>query len=485
MTALWTAAALQAATGGALLAPAKPSGLRAFDAMGVSIDSRTLRPGDLFVALQGDADGHAFVLDALARGAAGAMVHCTEGLPDDAPLLVVQDTLAGLHALGRAGRARFVGKMVAVTGSVGKTTTKEMLRTALASFGPTHAAEASHNNHWGVPLTLARLPPGAAFCVAEIGMNHAGEIAPLALLAAPHVAVITAVASAHIGHLGSLEAIADEKAAILQGLEPGGAAVLPGDSPFLKRLAKAAPGRVLTFGSAEGVDARLLHVNPVLASILAQGVEFPLAAPGAHMALNAVAALAACAALGLDAALAAEALAAFRPMAGRGVQRPVRGGDILLLDESYNASSASVRAALGVLAALPGRRVAVLGDMLELGEFGPAEHAGLAHDVVASADLLYACGPLMRHLYDGVPSHARGAHVRDSAALAPLVAAAVRPGDAVLVKGSLGSRMRLIVTALEGYPPKDQAGSAASSDVPGGASALGTARAPQQAEGAP
>ncbi len=491
MTALWTAAALRAATGGTLPTP--------FDATGVSIDSRTLRPGDLFVALQGDADGHAFVLDALAHGAAGAMVHRTEGLPNDAPLLVVQDTLAGLHALGHAGRARFCGKMVAVTGSVGKTTTKEMLRTALASFGPTHAAEASHNNHWGVPLTLARLPPEAAFCVAEIGMNHAGEIAPLALFAAPHVAVIIAVASAHIGHLGSLEAIADEKAAILQGLEPGGAAVLPGDSPFLGRLAKAAPGRVLTFGSAPGVDARLLNVNPseiranhsvvdarlrvaslaqpfarvgstasssgtarvapqpVRASILGQGVEFPLAAPGAHMALNAVAALAACAALGLDTALAAEALAAFRPVAGRGVQRQARGGDILLLDESYNASSASVRAALGVLAALPGRRVAVLGDMLELGEFGPAEHAGLAGDVAASADLLYACGPLMRHLYDSVPGHAHGAHVRDSAALAPLIAAAVRPGDAVLVKGSLGSRMRLIVTALEGYPPNKQA----------------------------
>ncbi len=449
MTALWTAYTLQAASGGALSAP--------FEATGVSIDSRTVRPGDLFVALQGDTDGHAFVADALARGAAGAMVHRTDGLSADAPLLVVGDTLAGLHALGRAGRARFTGRMVAITGSVGKTTTKEMLRTALASFGPTHAAEVSYNNHWGVPLTLARLPPDAAFCVAEIGMNHAGEIAPLALLAAPHVAIVTAVASTHIGHLGSLEAIADEKAAILQGLEPGGIAILPGDSPFFGRLAEAAPGRIFTFGSMEGVDARLLHVAPLRASILRRNVELSLAAPGAHMATNAVAALAACAALGLDVALAAEALAAFRPVAGRGLQRPIRGGDILLLDESYNASSASVRAALGVLAALPGRRVAVLGDMLELGEFGPAEHAGLTADVTASADLLYACGPLMRHLYAGVPAHARGAHVWDSAALAPLVAAAVQPGDAVLVKGSLGSRMRLVVAALESQPPSKQA----------------------------
>jgi UDP-N-acetylmuramoyl-tripeptide--D-alanyl-D-alanine ligase len=441
MTMLWTQDALRAGTGGAFR--------RAFDASGVSIDTRTLRPGDLFVALQGETDGHAFVVDALARGAAGAMVHRTDGLPDDAPLLVVGDTLDGLHALGREGRAHFGGKMLAVTGSVGKTTTKEMLRTALSAFGPTHAAEASYNNHWGVPLTLARLPPGAAFCVAEIGMNHAGEIAPLARLAAPHVAIVTEVASAHIGHLGSLEAIADEKASVLEGLAPDGFAILPGDSPFLSRMAEAAPGRVITFGQAEGADARLLRTNPVQARICGQTVEFPLAAPGAHMALNAVAALAACAALGLDVSVAAAALSSFAPGAGRGLQRTIRGGDILLLDESYNASSASVRAALGVLAALPGRRVAVLGDMLELGAFGPAEHAGLAKDVASNADLLYACGPLMRHLYDSVPDRRRGAHAPDSTALAPLVAAAVRPGDAVLVKGSLGSRMRLVVAALE------------------------------------
>jgi UDP-N-acetylmuramoyl-tripeptide--D-alanyl-D-alanine ligase len=386
------------------------------------------------------------------------MVHRTDGLPSGAPLLVVDDTLAGLHALGRAGRARFAGRMVAITGSVGKTTTKEMLRTALSAFGSIHAAEASHNNHWGVPLTLARLPADAVFCVAEIGMNHAGEIAPLARLAAPHVAVITAIASAHIGHLGSLEAIADEKAAILEGLQPDGLAVLPGDSPFLARLAEAAPGRVVTFGRMEGADARLQRVDPVRARILGRSVEFPLAAAGAHMAMNAVAALAACAALGLDVVLAAEALAGFKPVAGRGMQRPIRGGDILLLDESYNASSASIRAAFGVLAAMPGRRIAVLGDMLELGEFGPAEHAGLADDVTASADLLYACGPLMQHLYDRVPHRYRGAHTRDSEALAPLVAAAVQPGDAVLVKGSLGSRMRLVVAALEDHPPSGLAG---------------------------
>ncbi len=439
MTPLWTAHALQAATGGAMPAP--------FDATGVSIDTRTLQPGDLFVALVGERDGHEHVADALARGAAGALVHRTDRLPAGAPLLVVDDTLGGLHALGQAGRARFGGRVVAVTGSVGKTTTKEMLRTALSAFGPTHASAASYNNHWGVPLTLARLPADAAFCVAEIGMNHAGEIAPLARLAAPHVAVITAIAAAHIGHLGSLEAIADEKASIREGLAPHGILVLPADSPFFARMSAGA--LVRSFGGTG--DARLLSAaGPVRASVGGQGVAFTLAAPGAHMAMDAVAALAVCDALGLDAVRAAAALEGWSPVAGRGQQR--RLGDIVLLDESYNASSASIRAALGVLRAMPGRRVAVLGDMLELGGFGPAEHAGLADAVATDADILYACGPLMRHLFDAVPAGQRAVHAPDAAALAPLVAAAVRPGDAVLVKGSLGSRMRLVVERLEGLP---------------------------------
>ena len=440
MTPLWTGGALQAATGGAMPVP--------FDAQGVSIDTRTLQPGDLFVALAGDRDGHAHVADAMARGAAGAMVHRTEGLPAGAPVLVVGDTLQGLTALGRAGRARFCGRAVAVTGSVGKTTTKEMLRTALSAFGPAHAAVASYNNHWGVPLTLARLPAEAAFCVAEIGMNHAGEIAPLSRLAAPHVALVTAIAAAHIGHLGSLQAIADEKASIRDGLVPPGILVLPADSPFFASMAHGADIR--SFGRAGGT--RLLSWDGRVRAVVAgQEVAFALDAPGEHMASNAVAALAVCAALGLDPARAAAALEGWAPVTGRGQQRRV--GGVLLLDESYNASSASVRAALGVLRGMPGRRVAVLGDMLELGEFGPAEHAGLAEPVARDADVLYACGPLMRHLFDRVPAAQRGAHAADSAALAQLVAGSVRPGDAVLVKGSLGSRMRLVVERLEGLPP--------------------------------
>jgi UDP-N-acetylmuramoyl-tripeptide--D-alanyl-D-alanine ligase len=457
---LWTEADLAAATG----APAP-----GFAATGVSIDSRSLAPGDLFVALRGETgDGHAHVADAIARGAAGAMVHRTpEDVSPDAPLLRVADTLTGLQGLGAFARARSAARVVAVTGSVGKTTTKEMLRTILAVFAPTHAAEASYNNQWGVPLTLARLPRQAAFAVLEIGMNHAGEIAPLARLARPHVALITAVERAHVGHLGSIAAIADEKAEILAGLEPGGIAVLPGDSPLLTRLrARAGTHDVHLFGSTADCRARLLACasdadgTTIEAGIGNVAVRLRLGAPGLHMAMNAVAALAAVAALGLDPARAAAALTDFQPLRGRGARRriDVTGGEALLIDESYNASAPAVRAALEVLSLQPAtRRIVVLGDMLELGEEGPGEHISLAPSVASVADLLFTCGPLMRLLHEAVPARIRGAHAADSAALAPMVAAALRPGDAVLVKGSLGSRMIRIVQALHAPPtPSEQ-----------------------------
>ena len=449
---LWTAEALRAATDGAMAVP--------FDATGISIDSRTLRPGDLFIALIGDhGDGHAHVADALARGAAGAMVHAEPaGFSDrSARLLTVGDTLQGLRALAAAGRSRFRGRLAAVTGSVGKTTTKEMLRAILAAQGPTHAAEASHNNHWGVPLTLARLPPAAAWGVVEIGMNHAGEIAPLARLARPHVAVITTIGTAHIGQLGSQEAIADEKASLLAALEPDGIAVLPADATFFPRLAAAAGAHaVCGFGIADAAAARLLDCRPdgagsdVAMLVAGRELRFPLPVPGLHMAMNALSALAAAVALGADPLRSAAALAGFAAMPGRGARQPILGGRAMLLDESYNASTTSVRAALAVLRDTgAARRLAVLGDMLELGAHAVAEHEALAPDVAAAADLLYACGPLTRHLFAALPERQRGAHAPDSAMLAPLVAAAVRPGDAVLVKGSLGSRMRVVVQALE------------------------------------
>ncbi len=453
MSALWTVADLLAATGGLLRAP--------FAATGVSIDTRTIRRGDLFVALIGEhGDGHDHAADALAKGAAGVLVHrLPNGVSDSAPLLQVADTLDGLRALARFARARFGGRLVAVTGSVGKTTTKEMLRAALSASAKTWAAEASHNNHWGVPLTLARLPPDAAFCVVEIGMNHAGEIAPLAQLARPDVALVTAVERAHVGYLGSIEAIADEKISIVSGLSRGGIAVLPADSQMLARMrARAGDPRVILFGAAADADARLMRVvadpegTAMVASIDGRSVALRIAAPGRHMAMNALAALACSVALGADLDRSAAALAEFAPVAGRGAKRGLAVADrtAWLLDESYNASSASVRAALEVLALQPAtRRIAVLGDMLELGDEGQGEHIGLAEHVATHADLLFTCGELMRLLSDSVPVAQRGGHAPDAAALAPVVAAALRPGDAVLVKGSLGSRMKLVVDALE------------------------------------
>ncbi len=427
----------------------------AFDAEGVSIDTRSLVPGDVFVALVGEnGDGHEHVARALAAGAAGAMVHRVPPGLEGAPLLVVDDTMDGLRRLGQFGRARFGGRVVAVTGSVGKTTTKEMLRQILSAHGPTSAALASLNNHWGVPLTLARMDPAAAYAVIELGMNHAGEIAPLARMARPHVALITAIAPAHIGYLGSIEAIADEKLSIREGLEPCGVLVVPADTPMAGRLRVSG---ALTFGR-DGEAARLVAARAdargtdVEIAIGGRVVATRLAAPGAHMAMNAAGAVLAAVALGLDAAAAAAALAGFAPVAGRGARRAIalEGGAAVLLDESYNASPVAVRAALEVLALqTAARRVVVLGDMRELGAAGPSEHAGLAGDIEGVADLVFTCGALMRHAYDGIGAARRGAHAADSAALAPLVAAALRPGDAVLVKGSLGSKMKLIIEAIE------------------------------------
>ncbi len=450
MSALWSPADLHAATGGLLRTP--------FGASGVSIDTRTLKPGDLFVALVGQSDGHRWVRAALERGAAGAMVHSLpEDVADDAKLLAVGDTLAGLRDLATYARARFGGKLLAVTGSVGKTTTKEMLRAILAAHASTWAAEASHNNHWGLPLTLARIPRPAVYCVAEIGMNHAGEIAPLARLARPDAALITGVERVHIGHLGSLEAIADEKLSIQEGISAG-TLILPRDNAMFDRLRAGARHPVRSFGAHEGADDRLVAVRTdadgteLDAEIGGQRVTTRLAAPGGHMAINAVAALSAAAVLGADPARGAAALMGFMPVAGRGARREIAVGDgrALLLDESWNASAIAVRAALAVLAMQPAaRRVAVLGDMRELGEIGPAEHAALAGAAADAADIVFTCGPLMAHLRDGLPAGRRGAHAADSAALAPIVASALRPGDAVLIKGSLGSRMKLIVSAID------------------------------------
>ncbi len=455
MSALWTHDTLQEATGGRADGPI-PAG-------GVSIDTRSLRPGDLFVALVGEhGDGHAHVATALEHGAAGAMVHGAAGLEHaglehEGRLLRVADTRAGLTNLGRFARGRFTGRVVAVTGSVGKTTTKEMLRVALCALGPTHAASASHNNHWGVPLTLSRLHPAAAFCIVEIGMNHPGEIAPLAGLARPDVAVITSIAASHIGHMGSLEAIAREKAELVRSLRPGGVAVVPDDAVGSAEIAARAcdaGAALIRFGVGPDAEARItaLSLDAAGSSFEAvvggRPVTVRLAAPGRHMAMNALACLAAVHALDGDVAVAAAALSGFLPGDGRGALRPLLGGTASLLDESYNASGASVRAALDVLRLMPGRHVVVLGDMLELGEFARHEHLSLAPFVETAADVVYCCGDMMTMLYHSLPRQLQGACESVSGAIAPIVAATLRPGDVVLVKGSYGSRMRDVVSAL-------------------------------------
>ncbi|MCS6878455.1 MAG: UDP-N-acetylmuramoyl-tripeptide--D-alanyl-D-alanine ligase [Geminicoccaceae bacterium] len=455
---LWTAEAAARATGG--------TATGAWSASGVSIDSRTLAPGDLFVALRGPRhDGHAFVAEALAKGAAAAVVdHRPEGVAEDAPLLLVPDTLSGLVALAKAARARTTARVLALTGSVGKTGTKEALRHVLARQGGVHASAKSHNNHWGVPLTLSRLPPAVPFAVIEIGMNRAGEIRALAPLARPQVALITAIAPAHIGNFpDGIAGIARAKAEIFEGLEPGGTAILPADSehlPVLRERARAAgAGRIRTFGTSPAADWRLLaaELGPEGSVIEVRSetgrLRVRLGAPGRHWALNATAVLAAVEALGADVERAARDLADFAAPSGRGARReiPVPGGTVTLLDESYNANPASMAAAIALLGLQPGRKIAVLGDMLELGADGPEMHRALRGPLEeARVARVFTCGSLMEALAEVLPESMRGGHAPDADALAPLVARALEPGDVVLVKGSLGSRMGRIVEALAG-----------------------------------
>jgi UDP-N-acetylmuramoyl-tripeptide--D-alanyl-D-alanine ligase len=436
---------------------------------GISIDTRTLAPGDLFFAIQGDArDGHDFVETAVQKGAAGAVVASSraEHFVGTGTLFVVDDVLAAMRALGVAARASTAAAIVAVTGSVGKTGTKEALRLVLSRQGRTHASIASDNNHWGVPLTLARMPRESAFGVFEIGMNHAAEIAPLARMVRPHVAIVTTVEPVHIEHFRSVQGIVDAKGEIFAGLEPGGTAVINRDNPHFERLKAHAgasrTGRILTFGEHESADIRAERivtrpdVTLVEARAFGEAFTYRLGMPGRHIALNSLSVLAAVHALGADLALAALALADLQPPTGRGERIVLDRGDgpMVLVDESYNANPASMRAMLQTIGGLDlgfrGRRIAVLGDMLELGPEGPALHAGLVESIVAhGVDLVFAAGPLMQDLWNALPPERRGAYAATSGDLADEVAAALRPGDVVAVKGSRGIKMERVVERLK------------------------------------
>lgn len=429
----------------------------AFAAKGLSIDTRSLKPGDLFVALKGERDGHDYVRAAFEAKAGAALVsRPVEGV--SGPLLTVAHTQRGLEDLGRAGRARSHAKIVAVTGSAGKTTTKEILRVAFNALGRTYASAASHNNHWGVPLSLASLPRDTEYAVFEVGMNHFGEIRALAGMVRPHLAMITTIAPAHLEFFGNCEAIADAKSEIFEGLEAGGGALIPADSPYAERLAtRAAQAHVSVlarFGAAAGSEARLLgHANDgegmrLQADIFGTKVDCKVGAPGAHIAANVVGALGLVALAGGDVLNAAAALKEFTALKGRGARTEIKG--IQLIDESYNANPASMAAALALLGDSKGRKIAVLGDMLEMGEGGLAHHAGLAAPIEANrVDLVFAAGPQMKALWDVLPASRRGAYAENSALLAPQVTAALKPGDTVLVKGSNGSRMSLVIDALK------------------------------------
>ena len=468
---LWTASEVAKATGGIVQGD--------WTVGGVSIDTRTIEAGDLFVALKAARDGHDFVAQALEKGAAAALVsRIPEGLPGDAPLLIVEDVLKGLENLGRASRARMGGKVVAVTGSVGKTSTKEMLRTVLGGQGRVHASVASYNNHWGVPLTLARMPQDTEFAVIEIGMKHPGEIAPLAAMARPHVAVVTTVAPAHLEAFENVEGIAREKASIFTGLEENGTAIFNADlavSPILQDIATEHAKTLVAFGENDA-NFRLADVNVTDSATVGTGTAhgnplfYKVAVPGRHYAMNGLAVLAVADALALDPAIAITDLGRWEPGAGRGLRDiiqldPADNRRIIeLIDDAYNANPASVRASLEVLsvAELSGettvqsaRRIAYLGDMKELGPREKDLHREIADLAsVEKIDRIHCIGPLMKELYEALPVEKRGRWTETSEEMAKGVVRDLHAGDIVAAKGSLSMGVARVVDAIRklGHP---------------------------------
>ncbi len=454
---LWTDKSASRATGGRTT--------MSFEADGVAFDSREVSESDLFVALSGSVtDGHRHVGHAFENGAAAAMVeHRPKGVPVASPLLLVVNTFDGLEDLARAARQRTAARIAAVTGSVGKTGTKDMLHRVLAHQGLAHASDRSHNNQVGTPLSLARMPRASDYGVFEIGTNAPGEIRPLARLVRPHVALVTTVEPVHIGHFASEDALVEEKAAIFDGLDQGGVAIINADNRHAAALEDRAARRgvtIMRFGASRRADFRFVNWTPVATgsrvrvAVAGKEFDYDLSLHGRHMALNSVAVLAAVEALGADVGEAAASLASILPLPGRGVRRAIAlpGGRAVVIDETYNASPVAVHAALDVLARTPtgpgGRRIAVLGDMAELGDDAAFHHAGLAAPAGAVADRVFTVGPLMDHLMDALPLACRGGSACDSQTMATLLAECLRPGDVVLVKGSRRMGLESVVEAF-------------------------------------
>lgn len=468
MSALWTADAMVKAMGG------RPFGSMPAAISGISIDSRTLKPGEAFFAIKGENfDGHDFATAAVKAGA--TLLVAAEGRLAGlgrltVPMIVVPDVLKALEKLGVAARARAKGKIIAVTGSVGKTTTKEALRHVLARAGTVHASDRSFNNHWGVPLTLARMPADCDYAIFEIGMNHAGEIRPLVKMVRPHIAIVTLIAPAHLGHFQNIEEIAEAKAEIFEGIEPGGHALINRDDEqwrVLEKLAKqAGVTKIFSFGEHAKSTYRLVvceqHAEGSIATVAIGGKELivRIGIPGRHIVQNALAVLGAAHVAGAELAKAAPALGNLSAERGRGKRHTLShpDGPITLIDESYNANPASMKAAVELLDATPvsgeGRRIAVLGDMLELGDHSENLHAALA-DILAKAkvNMIFLAGSEMRALKDKLPVDFSAEYRQGVEELKPLLLQSLKAGDAVMIKSSNGIGFSRLVDALIDHYP--------------------------------
>jgi UDP-N-acetylmuramoyl-tripeptide--D-alanyl-D-alanine ligase len=456
---LWTSAEIAAATKGTCTGK--------WHVDGISIDTRTVKPGDLFIALQGpNHDAHDFVGEAINKSASGALVSYIPRQTPAEKLVLTKDTMAALQELGKEGRRRSHAKIIAVTGSVGKTGCKEALKQVLSAQAPSFASAGSYNNHWGVPLSLSQMPQATVYGVFEIGMNHAGELGPLSKMVRPHIALITGIAAVHLGHFKDLKEIARAKAEIFEGIEKNGTAVLNGDDAHFELLKdaaqKAGVKHILRFGRGAGFEAKLeeqtleAEQSRVRATIMGQSISYIIGAPGEHWVMNSLAVLLCAQAAGADLKKAAQAFENLALAEGRGGAQTVAlpaGGSFTLVDESYNASPVAVEAAIRVLAKRQpgpeGRRIIVLGDMKELGGESRKMHVNLAPAILqAKIAQVYACGSAMRDLFEALPENLRGAWCSTSGDLAPLVAAAVKDGDVITVKGSHSMAMEKVVQAL-------------------------------------